>query len=175
MTKRLLPALVVLALTAARVEAQQVDPSWMHADSAARRVTFDLIAGMPGVNGGLNFNGFTNGELTFVVPAGWQVTFAFVNRDGALTHSAEVITPRTPLPIQAVTPSIPGAGSKELLLGLAANAPAERISFKATPAGEYLVYCAVPGHGMAGMWIRLRVDGAAKAPAIFATPKPATH
>lgn len=175
MTKRLLPALALLALAAAPVTAQRVDPSWMHADSAARRVTFDLVAGMPGVNGGLNFNGFTNGELTFVAPVGWQVTFAFVNRDAALTHSAEVITPRSPLPIQAIPPSIAGAGSKELLLGLASSAPAEMIPFKATPAGDYLVYCAVPGHGMAGMWIRLRIDGAAKAPSMVATPKPATR
>ncbi|HET7043164.1 MAG TPA: sulfocyanin-like copper-binding protein [Gemmatimonadales bacterium] len=170
MTKRLLPALVVLAITAPRLEAQQVDPSWMHADSAARRVTFDLIAGVPGVNGGLNFNGFTTGGLTFVAPVGWQVTFSFVNRDPALTHSFEVITPRDPLPIQAVTPSIPGAGSKELLLGVAAGRPAELVKFTAAPAGDYLVYCAVPGHGMAGMWVRLKIDAAARRPTVIPTP-----
>ena len=175
MTTRLLPLLGLALLLAGRAEAQQVDPAWVHADSAAKRVSFDLIAGVPGVNGGLNFNGFTNGELTFVVPAGWRVTLNFRNRDHALTHSVEVITPRAPLPIQAVPPSIAGAGSKELLLGAAADLPPEPITFVATPTGEYLLYCAVPGHGMAGMWVRFRIDATARTPTIVATPKPAGH
>ena len=175
MTKRLLPIAALLMVVATAATAQTIDPAWTRADSAGKRVTFDLIAGMAGVNGGLNFNGFTNGALTFVAPVGWQVTFDFINRDPALTHSFEVITPRDPLPIQAVTPSIPGAGSKELLLGVAAGRPAEPVKFTATPAGDYLVYCAVPGHGMAGMWVRLRIDAAARRPAIIPTPAAPSH
>jgi uncharacterized cupredoxin-like copper-binding protein len=174
MTKRLLPILGLL-LVAARAQAQTVDPAWMDADSAAKHVTFALVAGVPGVSGGLNFNGFTNGGLTFVVPVGWRVTFAFGNQDRSLTHSFEVITPRSPLPIQAVTPTIPGAGSKELLLGLSPDHRLEMVSFTATPPGEYLVYCAVPGHGMAGMWVRLRIDAKAGAPQLLATPTPSGH
>src|SRR5690349_13892930 len=160
MTKRLLPALGLLAslplsagLAAAPLAAQTIDPAWMQVDTAAKRVSIALLAGTPGVNGGLNFNGFTSGGLTFVVPVGWQVIMVFGNTDRSLTHSFEVISPRTPLPIQAVPPTIAGAGSTELLLGLASGAPAETVRFSATPAGDYLIYCAVPGHGMAGMWI----------------------
>lgn len=177
MTKRLLPALGLLAwlplsagLAAGPLAAQTIDPAWMQADSAAKRVSIALVAGTPGVNGGLNFNGFTNGGLTFIVPAGWQVVMVFGNLDRALTHSFEVISPRTPLPIQAVPPTITGAASKEQLLGLASTAPPESVRFTAIPAGDYLIYCAVPGHGMAGMWVRLKVDPTAKAPRMVATP-----
>lgn len=166
-TRFLISLLVLLAPAAA---AQTPDPAWVHADTATKKVTFDLIAGMPGVNGGLNFNGAATGALTFVAPVGWEVTFAYSNQDKSLTHSAEVITPRNPLPIQAVDPAAPGAGSKEPLLGLAASDPGERFSFKATTAGAYIVYCGVPGHGMAGMWVRLRIDGSAKTPSVIATP-----
>lgn len=181
MTKRLLPALGLLAslplsagLAATPLAGQTIDPAWMQVDSAAQRVSIALLAGTPGVNGGLNFNGFTNGGLTFIVPAGWRVVVVFGNLDHALTHSFEVISPRSPLPIQAVPPTITGAASKEQLLGLAGTAPPESVRFTATPPGEYLIYCAVPGHGMAGMWIRLKVDAAAKTPSMVVTPT-ATH
>jgi hypothetical protein len=42
--------------------------------------------------------------------------------------------------------------------------------FAAQPAGEYLIFCGVPGHGAAGMWIRLRVSAPAQAPALLRTP-----
>jgi hypothetical protein len=174
MTKRLLPLLGLL-LAAVPLRAQTIDPAWMQVDSAAKRVSFALLAGAPGVNGGLNFNGFSNGGLTLVVPTGWKIIMVFGNLDRSLTHSFEVISPRSPLPIQGVPPTIPGAGSKEQLLGLAATAPPETVRFEAAPAGEYLVYCAVPGHGMAGMWVRLRIDGTAHAPSIVVTPATPKH
>lgn len=167
MTKRLLPALGLLFI-AGPLRAQAIDPAWMQVDSAAKQVSIALLAGAPGVNGGLNFNGFTGGGLTFVIPAGWRVMMVFGNQDRALTHSFEVITPRSPLPIQGVTPSIAGAGSKEQLLGISATTPPETVRFTASPAGEYLVYCAVPGHGMAGMWVRLRIDASAQLPTMTA-------
>jgi hypothetical protein len=45
--------------------------------------------------------------------------------------------------------------------------------FAAQPAGKYLIVCGVPGHGAAGMWIRLRVSATAQAPALLLTPSPA--
>jgi len=44
--------------------------------------------------------------------------------------------------------------------------------FAAQPAGEYLIFCGVPGHGAAGMWIRLRVSATATTPALLLTPAP---
>ncbi|PYP33406.1 MAG: hypothetical protein DMD47_01435, partial [Gemmatimonadetes bacterium] len=35
---------------------------------------------------------------------------------------------------------------------------------------SFLIFCGVPGHGAAGMWVRLKVSGTARAPFLTATP-----
>lgn len=151
----------------ATAQDQQIDPSWLSSDFASKTVTFQLIAGLRGLNGGLNYNGFRDGGLTLVVPLGWRIEINFRNHDGVLPHSAEVIRPQTPLPTQPVEPAIPKAFTNKLLEGLPSEARDEML-FTAQPPGEYLIYCGVPGHGAAGMWIRLRVAAVWK-PALMAT------
>lgn len=156
------------ARPASAQQQQQVDPAWLTYDTAARTVRFQLIAGLTGLNGALNFNGFRDGELTLVVPLGWHTEMPFRNHDGMLPHSAEVIAPQTPLPTQPVTPAI----SRAFTLNLATGVPPEGrddMRFVAEPAGEYLIFCGVPGHGVAGMWIRLRVSPTARTPALLRT------
>jgi sulfocyanin len=146
-----------------------VDPAWLNFDAAAKTVRFQLIAGLTGLNGALNFNGFSDGGLTLVVPAGWRTEIAFRNHDGMLPHSAEIIAPQTPLPTQPVPSVIPRAFTLRLTEGLVSEAT-DTMRFTAQPAGEYLIFCGVPGHGAAGMWIRFRVSATTEAPVIAATP-----
>jgi uncharacterized cupredoxin-like copper-binding protein len=174
MLKMLLPGLA-LTLLAAPAAAQQspaptIDPKWMTVDSAAKRVTFELVAGLTPLNGGLNFNGFKDGDLTFVVPAGWSVVVNFTNRDGSLPHSVQVIPDKQPLPLRAGDPAITGAESKDADQGTATGGAKDRFQFVANPPGSYILFCAVAGHGMGGMWVRLRIDASARMPAIIATP-----
>ena len=153
----------------ARAQQQRVDSTWLSFDAATKTARFELIAGLTGLNGALNFNGFRDGELTLVIPVGWSAEIAFKNHDGMLPHSAEVISPQTPLPVQPVSPAI----SRAFTLNLAAGLPPEGtdvMRFAAQPAGEYLIFCGVPGHGAAGMWIRLRVSATAETPALLLTP-----
>jgi sulfocyanin len=159
---------VSLAVPASAQE-QGVDPTWLTFDTAAKTVRFQLIAGLTGLNGALNFNGFRDGALTLEVPVGWKTEIDFRNHDGMLPHSAEVIAPRTPLPTQPVDPAIPRAFTFKLGEGLPSEAK-DIMRFAAQPAGEYLIVCGVPGHGAAGMWIRLRVSATAKTPALLLTP-----
>jgi hypothetical protein len=44
------------------------------------------------------------------------------------------------------------------------------VRFKAAPAGKYLIYCGVPGHGLSGMWIRMEVVAGGEVPALVETP-----
>ena len=152
-----------------QAQAQRVDSTWLSFDPAAKTARFQLIAGLTGLNGALNFNGFRDGGLTLVVPVGWTVEIAFRNHDGMLPHSAEVISPQTPLPTQPVSPAIPRAFTLNLAAGLPPQGT-DVMRFGAKPAGEYLIFCGVPGHGAAGMWIRLSVSATAQTPALLSTP-----
>src|SRR5216110_3324342 len=140
--------LVTLSLAVPASAQQQgvVDPTWLRFDTAAKTVRFQLIAGLTGLNGALNFNGFRDGALTLEVPVGWKTEIDFRNHDGMLPHSAEVIAPRTPLPTQSVDPAIPRAFTLKLGEGLPSEAK-DVLGFTAQPAGEYLIFCGVPGHG----------------------------
>jgi hypothetical protein len=168
---RLALALLLICPLAVPVRAQQqrVDPTWLTVDKATKTARFQLIAGLTGVNGALNFNGFRDGELTLVIPVGWKAEIAFTNHDGMLPHSAEVIAPQTPLPAQPVSPAIPRAFTVKLATGLPPQGT-DVMRFAAQPAGEYLIFCGVPGHGASGMWIRLHVSATAQAPALLPTP-----
>lgn len=161
----------VLIMSAVSVSAQQqhADSKWLTFDTAGNTVRFQLIAGLTGLNGALNFNGFRDGELTLVVPVGWKTEIAFSNHDGMLPHSAEVIAPQVPLPTHPVPAAIPRAFTLDLEKGLPPLGT-DDIRFTAKPPGEYLIFCGVPGHGAAGMWIRLQVSATARTPALLQTP-----
>ncbi|MGH8621660.1 MAG: sulfocyanin-like copper-binding protein [Burkholderiales bacterium] len=163
--------LLTVALAGPVFAQQPLDPAWLSFDATTKTVRFQLIAGLTGVNGALNFNGFRDGEVTLVVPVGWTTEIDFRNHDGMLPHSAEVIAPQTPLPTQPVGPAIPRAFTMRLASGLPPEGT-DDMRFTAQPVGEYLIVCGVPGHGAAGMWIRLRVSATAMTPALLLTPSP---
>jgi sulfocyanin len=171
MMSRLGPALLLVCTLAvsAGAQKQQVDAAWLSYDAPTKTARFQLIAGLTGLNGALNFNGFRDGDLTLVIPAGWTAEIAFKNHDGMLPHSAEVISPQTPLPAQAPSPAIARAFTLNLSTGLPPGGT-DTMRFTAQPPGEYILFCGVPGHGAAGMWIRLRVSATAKAPELVLTP-----
>jgi len=161
----------ILGAASARAQGQTIDPKWLSFNAAARTARFQLIAGLTGLNGALNFNGYSDGGLTFVVPPGWQTEIDFRNHDGMLPHSAEIIKPSTPLPVQSVAPAIPRAFTLNLDQGLVSEAT-DTMRFTAQPAGDYLIFCGVPGHGAAGMWIRFQVTATAKTPTLLLTAAP---
>jgi sulfocyanin len=151
------------------VPSQPIDPSWLQADTATRTATFELVAGLTGLNGALNFNGFRDGGLTVSVPLGWTVVMHFLNHDGMLPHSAEVIPDTQPVPMGPVPPAFDRAVTVRLAEGLISE-QRDDIRFIADKGGSYLVFCGVPGHGAAGMWIRLEVSASVRGPSLAVTP-----
>ena len=149
--------------------APAVDPSWLQVDTVTRTATFQLVAGLTGLNGALNFNGFRDGELTFTVPLGWTVVMHFRNHDGMLPHSAEIIPDTHPLPTGPVAPAFPRAFTLRLDQGLISE-QTDDMRFIADKGGSYLIFCGVPGHGAAGMWVRFEVSGSVRKPSLAATP-----
>ncbi|HEY6223729.1 MAG TPA: sulfocyanin-like copper-binding protein [Gemmatimonadales bacterium] len=169
---RLAPVLSLLAVAPlASQSLPKIDSAWLKADSAAKKVEVTLTAGMTSANGGMNFNGASAGALTLTVPVKWTVVLHFLNNDQVLPHSVMVIAAQTPVPVTVSRPAIPHAATRNPDQGLS-SAAHEDVQFVADQPGSFLLFCAVPGHGAAGMWIHFDVSGAAHAPDIVATPKP---
>jgi len=135
----------------------KIDPSWLRADAAAKTVDFKLVAGLTDNNGGMNFNGFSRGGLVLTVPQGWTVVLHFKNEDPNLPHSVEVIPDGAAVPVGPVPPAFEHAASAQLQQGVGGGQGSD-IRFVAGKGGSFLIFCAVPGHGAAGMWIRLAVS-----------------
>ncbi len=142
---------------------------WLKWDAATNTVTFDLIAGGEGAKSPFNFNGYTDGEVAIVVPANSKVVMNFVQKDGT-PHSAVVIEDKDPMPNMAETPAIPRAATVKASEGLPQEAR-DIVRFTAPESGSYRISCGVPGHGLSGMWIRFKVDPAAKEPRLEKTPR----
>jgi Sulfocyanin (SoxE) domain len=147
-----------------------IDSTWLSYDAATKTVHFKLIAGLTGLNGALNYNGFGDGGLVLEVPAGSKVVVDFTNNDGILPHSAEVIAAKLPVPAEAVDPGIQRAYTDKLQEGLPPLAK-NGMTFTANPPGDYFFFCGVPGHGQGGMYIGLKVSATAKAPRLMPAPK----
>lgn len=146
------------------------DSAWLRWNAATKTVTFQLIAGIPGrAKSPFNFNGYTDGELTVRLPQEANVVMTFVNDDGT-PHSAQVIPDARPLPNMAVDqPAIPRAYTRAVSEGIGQFGK-DVVRFKAAPAGKYLIYCGVPGHGLSGMWIRMEVVADSQSPVLLETP-----
>ena len=135
---------------------------FMSYDPVGKTVALKVLAAHGSVNGGLNFNGASNGGATITIPAGWTVAMAFTNED-AIPHSAILLPNQMPFPAQPQDPAIPRAYTVDVTAGLPTG-KSDQSTFKASPAGQYLLACGVPGHAPSGMWIRLNVSADAKTP-----------
>ena len=144
-------------------EAASGQDEWLKYDPSTNTVTFELIGGPRG----FQFNGYANGEATLTVPSEANIIMNFVNKDGT-PHSAEIISGEGPLPNAAVEAAIPRAYTRQLLQGLAQE-QSDQMRFAVPQSGTYRIFCGVPGHGLSGMWIWMKVDPAAKVPSFEPT------
>lgn len=136
---------------------------WLKYDASTNTVTFELIGGPTG----FQFNGYASGGATLVLPSKANVVMNFVNKDGT-PHSAQVISGEGPIPNAAVDAALPRAYTNKVLEGLPQEA-SDVMRFTVPESGTYRIFCGVPGHGLSGMWIWMKVDPAAKAPSFGST------
>ena len=143
----------------------KIDPTWLRTDAASKTVDFKLVAGLTDNNGGMNFNGFSRGGLVLTVPQGWTVALHFKSEDPNLPHSVEIIPVGATIPTGPVPPAFEHAATGRLDQGFSAGQGSD-VRFVPGKAGSFLIFCAVPGHGAAGMWIRLAVSEATGTPSL---------
>jgi len=144
--------------TATVAQAQKADlVQW---DAASKTVTFHLIAGYNGENGGANMDGYASGDGTLTVPTGANVVVDFQNKDTGLAHSLQVVPLTDPLPDNNPAPAFAGAAVDHPDVGV--PAPGSRtVKFVANKSGKYALMCGVQGHALIGMWMHFDVvDGA---------------
>jgi sulfocyanin len=148
---------------AAPAETTGSQGQYLKYDASSNTVTFELIAGPTG----FQFNGYSSGGATLTLPPKANVVMNFVNKDGT-PHSAETIPGEGPLPNAAVDAALPRAYTNQLLQGLPQEA-SDVMRFTVPESGTYRIFCGVPGHGLSGMWIWMKVDPAAKTPSFGPT------
>jgi len=151
--------------TASSSSSPSADPkdSTLTYEASSNTVTFQLIGGPAG----FQFNGHSSGSATLTVPPKANVVINFINKDGT-PHSAEVIPGEGPIPNSGGDAAIPKAYTNQLLQGLPQEGT-DVIRFTVPGSGSYRIFCGVPGHGLSGMWIWMKVDPAAKAPSFGPT------
>lgn len=137
-------------------------PSWMSVDHEAKTVTMDIVAGKTDAYNHWNFNGYAKGEATVVVPVGYTVTINFKNDDPVMVHSLGIgpLEDTFPAMFTDVKPAFEGAMSSNPTDMTNATKPgaSETLTFTADKAGDYAMICLIPGHAMAGMWIKFSVS-----------------
>src|SRR5947199_8433536 len=80
------------------VPIQPIIPSWLQADTVTKTATFELVAGLTGLNRAPNFHGFRDGGLTPTVPLGRNVLLPVRNHEGTPPHAARDVLHHHPLP-----------------------------------------------------------------------------
>ena len=153
------PAVMVWLLSADVAAAAKM-PDWVTVKPQSRLVMLALDAGAGDENGGLIFNGLSEGSHRLVVPKGWSVVVRMKNADARVPHSALITRvyrqeemPDRLRPQDAV---FPGAATPVPVNGTAAGGYAE-FTFSASQAGHYFVACGVHTHLQAGMWFRFDI------------------
>ena len=134
-------------------------------DGPKRLVYLYLHAGLRGDNGGMSFNGTHNGVQTIVIPRGWRVDAVLANDDNALPHSVIVIPDTDPIPRVATVAAFTGAASDNAVEGTTIG-ERSRFTFTVDSSGKFLLLCGVPGHGQAGMYVRLLVSAVERSPRV---------
>jgi len=166
-------ALTAVAMASVGCGATSPSPSRPQAplatwNASQHLVKWVVVAGDGGANGGMNFDGYANGEMTLVVPLGWRVEIAF--RNASFTpHSAMVVpfADHERPSFDASLAAFPGAATANPSQG-SSKGDEETVTFTASRAGTYALVCAVPGHALAGMWDKLEVSAQAKSPSLSA-------
>ncbi|HWN18080.1 MAG TPA: sulfocyanin-like copper-binding protein [Gemmatimonadales bacterium] len=145
-------------------------PPWIVVDSAARVVTLSLEVTAPPEAPSALINSYRAGEARIVVPLGWTVKWDWRSADSTAPHSLVVMVQREKIPQEGGRASLSNAMTRMVVEGLRSGQN-DQTTFAADEAGWYWLLCGVPGHGIKGEWLELRVDPEAKLPSVVVRKK----
>lgn len=133
---------------------------YMHVDVRKKTVVVEIVAGL---NGGKNFNGYRNGDMTIAVPPGWTIRMVFQNQDKLQRHSLRIIPFHTQTADAKRAKSI--VETNNAAEGIAIGEHQSLVMHADTP-GRFAIVCGVP-HVNAGMWDVLVISDHVPSPRIY--------
>jgi uncharacterized cupredoxin-like copper-binding protein len=141
--------------------------TWLSINKAQKSVIWTIVADYDSSNGGMNFDGYSKGQMVVDIPQGWKVTVHFSNAGGQMTHSAMVVpfSAHSDMNFSSSSLVFQGATTPNPSLGTAKGVNQD-FTFTADKAGQYALVCAVPSHSAMGMWDTLNVADSSSDPAI---------
>jgi plastocyanin len=162
--------LLLLLTTGCGTTTAQKSPTsqtWLSVNKAQRSVILTLVANYDSSNGGMNFDGYSKGQMVVDVPQGWKVTVHFSNANGQMTHSAMVVpfSAHSDMNFSNSSVAFAGATSPNPSLGTAKGVNQD-VTFTVDTSGQYAIVCAVPSHAAMGMWDTLNVIDSTSSPSI---------
>ena len=124
-------------------------------------IVFNAVGGYDDANNGLNFNGYSKGDATITVPAGWGLIINLWN-NAPIPHSLGIVTADQVTQATDYTFAFQGAYTPNPINGFTGDQEQHLVAVEsplplASP-GEFAIICVIPGHTPAGMWLNLVVD-----------------
>ena len=140
-----------LLAAATQPSSAQSTPTWAKYNAKTKTASLTIIAAYG--QDTYNFDGGSNGQLTFTVPLGAKVKVTFSNNSAQMPHAMEIVAYDGTLPTTTPPPppAFPGAASPNYQHGTPPGGT-QKFSFKATKAGKYLLICPVHNHVKFGHW-----------------------
>jgi sulfocyanin len=162
-------ALLLLA-TGCGTTTEQSSPTsqtWLSVNKAQKSMILTVVANYDSSNGGMNFDGYSKGQMVVDVPQGWKVTVHFSNASGQITHSAMVVpfSSHSDMNFTNSSMAFEGATTPNPSVGTAKGIYQD-FTFTADKSGKYAIVCAVPSHAAMGMWDTLNVVDSTSSPSI---------
>jgi len=136
-------------------------------DTATKSVVVHLVAAEGAVAGGMNFNGFANGDMQVQVPTGWKVKVILKVGGGSMAHSVLIVPWTEKAKRSKWHLAFPHAAVADYVSGIEAGDAPQTFTIKASKPGKYGLVCGVPGHIAQGMWDEFDVVDALDAPRVL--------
>jgi sulfocyanin len=143
-------------------------PAFYSLDAAPNTLDLNIDAATTKDNSGMNFEGYSNGDLKITVPKGWKVNVTFGSKDQMMPHSIGFTTWDSKQATGSFVQAFPGSIGPKFTQGIMSTDPSLKFSFTANKAGQYAFVCGVPGHAAGGMWNEFDVSATAKSPTVTA-------
>lgn len=153
---------------AATLSAHNESAKWLTVNRASKTVALKLIADDTADNGGLNFDGYSQGTMNVEVPQGWTVRVSFQNHSSMMPHSVMIVPYAQRTNVSGFTTAFRGASTPRSTSGIT-QGTTQSFSFKANKSGTYAMVCAMPGHSAGGMWDKFTVSSKLKLPVVLVT------